>query len=181
MARPSNAFLQRNCLPKLQPCSNFARMKLKQIVEILKSRIVIAILSAIIFFISCWCPAFEVIIHSSLQNNVVNGAECLVFGGLGLLFCEICRWNIIWLANPVYIISMHLFVLLDSKTGQNIALILCLCSITMGFSFSFCSSILIGESGSPSDVGTHYIGYYLWVLSFVILLIGMLLYRKRIS
>ena len=159
----------------------FAHMKSKQIVEILKSRIVTAIVSSVIFFISCWCPAFEVIIYSSLQNDVVDGAVCLVWGWLGLLFCDICRWNIIWLANPIYIISMFLFVLLDSKTGQNIALILCLCSITMGLSFSLCSSILISESGSPSDVGTLYIGYYLWILSFVVLLIGMLLYRKRIS
>ena len=152
---------------------------MSKFVEILKSRIMIAILSSIIFYISCWCPAFEVII--SPQNNVINGFSCLFVGGLGLFLCEICLWNIIWLANPIYIISILLFVLLDSKKGQNIALILCLCSITMGLSFSLCPSILIGESGLPDDVGTLYIGYYLWVLSFVVLLIGILLHRKRIS
>ena len=152
---------------------------MSKFVEILKSRIVIAILSSIIFHISCWCPAFEVII--SPQNNVINGFSCLFVGGLGLFLCEICPWNIIWLANPIYIISIFLFVLLDSKKGQNIALILCLCSITMGLSFSLCPSILIGESGLPDDVGTLYIGYYLWVFSFVVLLIGILLHRKRIS
>ena len=152
---------------------------MSKFVEILKSRIMIAILSSIIFYISCWCPAFEVII--SPQNNVINGFSCLFVGGLGLFLCEICLWNIIWLANPIYIISILLFVLLDSKKGQNIALILCLCSITMGLSFSLCPSILIGESGLPDDVGTLYIGYYLWVFSFVVLLIGILLHRKRIS
>ena len=152
---------------------------MSKFVEILKSRIMIAILSSIIFYISCWCPAFEVII--SPQNNVINGFSCLFVGGLGLFLCEICPWNIIWLANPIYIISILFFVLFDSKKGQNIALILCLCSITMGLSFSLCPSILIGESGLPDDVGTLYIGYYLWVFSFVVLLIGILLHRKRIS
>ena len=132
----------------------------------LTSRIVIAILSSIIFYISCWCPAFEVR-HCTPPNDVIEGVLCLIMG--------------FWLANPIYVLSMLLFVLLDSKKGQNIALVLCLCSITMGLSFSLSSSLILDESGSPSSVGKLYIGYYLWVLSFVVLLIGMILYRKRIS
>ena len=154
-------------------------MKSKQIVELLKSRIVIAILSSGIFYISCWCPAFEVV-HLTQPNSAIEGVLCLVMGFLGVLVGTENPWNLIWLANPIYVLSMLLFVLLDSKKGQNVALILCLCSVIMGLSFSLCSSLLVDESGSPSSTGTLYIGYYLWVLSFVVLLIGILLYRKRI-
>lgn len=154
-------------------------MKSKQIVEILKSRIVIAILSSVIFYISCWYPAFEVIMTP--HNGVIEGVLCLVMGFLGVLVSTESPWNLIWLANPIYVLSMLLFLLLDSKKGQNVALILCLCSVTMGLSFSLCSSLMVDESGSPSNIGNLYIGYYLWGLSFVVLLIGILLYRKRIS
>lgn len=132
----------------------------------------------IIFYISCWYPAFEVILTP--QNGVIEGVLCLVMGALGVLVSTESPWNLIWLANPIYILSLLLFVLLDSKKGQNVALILCLCSVCMGLSFSLCSSLLVNESGSPSNIGTLYIGYYLWVFSFVVLLIGILLHRKRI-
>ena len=155
-------------------------MQRRSILEMLTSRIVIAILSSIIFYISCWCPAFEVR-HCTPPNGVVEGVLCLIMGFFGILVGTEDPWNLVWLANPIYVLSMLLFVLLDSKKGQNIALILCLCSITMGLFFSLSSSLILDESGSPSSVGKLYIGYYLWVLSFVVLLIGMLLYRKRIS
>lgn len=144
-----------------------------KIVKILRIRIVIALLSSIIFYCSCWYPAFEIDNH----NNVVDGVYCFVFGWLGMLLCIECLWNFIWLANPIYILSMLLFVLLDGKKDQNIALILCLCSIAMGLSFLFCPSLCTNESGSLSSVGALYIGYYLWILSFVVLLIGIILHR----
>ena len=150
-----------------------------KIKKILETRIAIATLSSVIFYVSCWCPAFEVR-HCTPPNDVIEGVLCLIMGFLGILVGTEDPWNLVWLANPIYVLSMLLFVLLDSKKGQNIALILCLCSITMGLSFSLSSSLILDESGSPSSVGKLYIGYYLWVLSFVVLLIGMLLYRKRI-
>ena len=148
-------------------------MIISKIVKILKTRIVIALLSSIILFWSCWYPAFEL----NYQNEIVEGAYCFVFGWLGLVCCIDCPWNIIWLANPIYILSMFFFIFLDGKKSQNIALILCLCSIAIGLSFFFCTSLCTSESGSPSDVGTLCIGYYLWILSFLVLLIGILLHR----
>ena len=153
-------------------------MIINKIVKILKTRIVMALLSSIIFYVSCWYPAFEVIMYNSSQNQIVDGGYCFVGGCLGLFYCFFCPWNIIWLANPIYILSMLLFVLLDGKRGKDIALALCLCSIVMGLSFLFCTSLCTSESGSPSDIGTLYIGYYYWILSFIILLIGMTLHRK---
>jgi len=151
-----------------------------KLVKIFRIRIVIALLSSIIFYCSCWYPAFE-ITHITTPSEVADGIYCFLFGWLGLVCCIDCPWNIIWLANPIYILSMLLFVLLDGKRDQNIALILCLCSIAMGLSFLFCTSLCINESGSPSGVGALCIGYYLWILSFIVLLIGIILHRVQYS
>lgn len=135
---------------------------------------IIASTSAIVFLIACFNPAFEVT-HITIPSDVAQGYACFIFGGFGI-YC-FYLWNFVWLANPLYILSLVSFAGIEDDKYVNKSIILSLCSVIIGISFYYCDSICINESGSPSGVGSLYLGYYLWVLSFIIQLVGVSLYK----
>ena len=135
-------------------------------------KLIIALLSLTLYLYSCFCPAFEVVTNELYENRIIHGYACFLFGWLGLP-CSI--WNLVWCLNPIYLLSMISFLLRKGKRSQNIAMSMCGCTVVVGLSFYFCDHACVDESGSKYELGKLFIGYYLWVLSFLILLSDMLL------
>lgn len=77
---------------------------------------------------------------------------------------------LIWLANPLYLLSLFL-VKKKSKYGITTISI----SIILAIIFANLNEILTSESGSTSKITELGNGYYLWLLSFVVLAIPSVL------
>lgn len=136
-----------------------------------KIKFIIALLSLIVYIFACFCPAFEVVTNELSENRIIQGYDCSLFGWL-VLPCSI--WNLIWCLNPIYFLSLISFVLCKGKKTQNITMSMCGCVVVAGLAFCFCNGICVDESGSKFVIGQLFIGYYLWVLSFVILLLDII-------
>lgn len=84
--------------------------------------------------------------------------------------------EIIWLANPLSVISIFL-LLMDKKSS----FIWSISALTLAISFSSWKELLGAESGSQAKIISLELGYYLWVLSILILTSGIYLYFKFVN
>ncbi len=76
--------------------------------------------------------------------------------------------QIIWLANPLSLIAIRHLVKNDGK-----AVWYSLIALSLAISFFFWNEILGSESGSMAKIISLEPGYYLWVLSILLLTIGI--------
>lgn len=128
------------------------------------------ILSIIVFIISLFQPAFFI---DRKDSDAYSDSLFLFalgwmsfFGGGFIPF-------IIWLANPIYLISIFL-INKSLKSGISMSLI----SILLALIFANLNSILTSESGSTSKITELGLGFYLWISSFVILFISSIINLK---
>ncbi|MNK64903.1 hypothetical protein D3C87_841880 [compost metagenome] len=132
------------------------------------------ILSLVILTISITQPAFYI---ESKEDPEAWADSWLLFlfgwtfplGGAFVPF-------LIWLANPIYIISI-IFTLKGKKIGFYLSFLASLIAI----SFIKFDSIITSESGRESPIKSLELGYKLWLTSLVIMSIGtgINLYFKR--
>ena len=109
-----------------------------------------------------------------------DGAATSLFDFGGGLFCVLCGWAglllhegilrvyfLSWFANFTYVIAIRHLI-----KNKHKAFIYWSCN-TVGLSliFAFCRQIIVDEAGHLKSI-TMASGYYLWVISFLILLIG---------
>lgn len=81
--------------------------------------------------------------------------------------------QVIWLANPLSLVSI--FLLLMNKRS---AFKWCLSALIIAVSFSSWNEILGNEGGSSAKIISLELGYYLWVLSILILTMGTYAYFR---
>lgn len=93
------------------------------------------------------------------------GSTALLGGGL--------LEEIIWLANPLCMVSIFLLVY-NNKTAKVLSFI----ALALAVSFSTWKEILGAESGAMARIVALESGYYLWILSIVILTSGTYIYFK---
>jgi hypothetical protein len=95
-------------------------------------------------------------------------------GAISFLGGGALEW-IIWLANPLYIFALSLFI------GSNRSSILIATMATaIALSFLGWHKILVAENGRMASIVGLSAGYWLWVSSLLILMIGSIGYfRKR--
>ena len=91
--------------------------------------------------------------------NVIFGWLVLILGGA----------NICWLANPLLIIAW----IIPYKNLQ-LKIILCSISNLLSFSFLFFKEIIKDEAGNYGEITGYALGYWLWFLSNLIYLLGIL-------
>tara|TARA_R110002012_G_scaffold320392_1_gene543860 strand:- start:15 stop:497 length:483 start_codon:yes stop_codon:yes gene_type:complete len=91
-------------------------------------------------------------------------------GGFGVFGGAFYEW-LIWLANPIFFIAIYLF-LKDKKKSK----ILSFLAVTIGLIFTQWKEILANEGGTKIPIVSLDIGYWLWIISFVIFYIGTLFY-----
>ena len=77
---------------------------------------------------------------------------------------------IIWLANPLYILTI-----IYTVQQQKLALLLSLTPIILAIVFMMLPTILTSESGSTSEITGIGLGFYLWFSAFIVLFFGVLM------
>ena len=130
---------------------------------------VITFIGLITFIISCFLPCFSV--RDSSFDYM--GYTALFFGWAGVFInSELTVYYISWYANILFLISLFI-------KRKCIGIILLTGSLILGCLFHGCPYIVINEAGKHSDIVSLQIGYYIWILSFFILLIGSILRYKE--
>ena len=78
-----------------------------------------------------------------------------------------------WLANPILFIAWECY-----KKKPKTSLILGVISILLMFSFLFVDEIIDNEAGTTAKVVFYGFGYWFWILSSLVLVIGNLIILK---
>ena len=101
--------------------------------------------------------------------NFGGGLFCIIFGWAGFLFHEgfLKIYFLSWFANFTYAIAIRHLI----RNQQKPFIYWSCCTIVLSFIFAFCPKIIADEAGHFKSI-TMASGYYLWVISFLILLIG---------
>ena len=101
-------------------------------------------------------------------NAYTNSLILLLMGWMSLLGGAILPF-VIWLANPLYFISI-IFVIKRKSEG----LYLSIGATLLSFIFSLLDTIMTSESGKSSLITGRGLGFKLWFASFIILALGLL-------
>ncbi len=105
-----------------------------------------------------------------LCNNY--GFLSLFFGWIGVFMLHIPAFT--WLANPL-LLGSWVFFRKNSKTS----FILSIIAFSLMLSFLLVDEIISNEAGTKSKVVFYGLGYYLWLLSSFIMLIGNYINRSK--
>lgn len=132
---------------------------------------------------SIWVTSVIVYIVSLTQTAIVyndydgqktfSSVSILFMGAISFLGGGILEW-IIWFANPLYIFSLSLFI------GSNRSSVLA-ATAAAGIALSFIAwnRILVAENGRTASIVALSTGYWLWVSSLLILMIGSIWYFRK--
>ena len=140
-------------------------------IKTIKSTLII--LSIIVFIISLFQPAF--FIDREDSDAYSNSLFLLALGWMSFLGGGFVPF-IIWLANPIYVISIFLI-----NKSIKFGIITSLVSILLALIFSNLNSILTSESGTTSKITELGLGFYLWISSFVILFVSSIVSLKSFN
>lgn len=97
-------------------------------------------------------------------GHCVNSFFALLFGFLPL---KTTIANLCWLANPLLFMSWIVFY----KNPKS-SLIFSLLASSFSFMFIFTNEVAVNEGGSPQQIESLEIGYWLWLSSIFIISIG---------
>lgn len=148
----------------------FYKLKLIKTLKISSSKIYLITVSFIVYIISLTQDALSA---NFSENKTLLGIEALFAGGLVILGGGLLEW-LIWLANPLYFLSI-LFLFKSDKRAKICSLL----ATILALSFMTWNEILVSESGHTEKINALGLGYWLWVLSLIILTIGIFLFIKK--
>ena len=103
-----------------------------------------------------------------------SGLLSLIFGWIGILMLHIPAFP--WLANPILLASWVLF-----KKKPKTSNILSIIAFILMLSFLLVDEIIDNEGGTTAKVISYGLGYWLWVLSSLIMIAGNLIFKKEIK
>jgi hypothetical protein len=126
----------------------------------------VIILSLILFLISLTQPAFF-IDRKDDPNAYSNSLILFLLGWMSLLGGAFIPF-IIWLANPLYFLSIFLII-----QKKYFGFITALGSTCLAIMFSQLNTVMTSESGNNSIIAGLGLGFKLWLSSFVVLAIGL--------
>lgn len=121
--------------------------------------------------------AFECFLVDGKPSIGSFGLIAFLLGWLNIDFI-----GLIWLANPLFLVSLFVFVF--SKKVK-LALILSLLAFILSVSFTQIGEIIKDEAGHIGQITDYLLGYWIWVISqfillIVLILINILNYKKPI-
>lgn len=107
--------------------------------------------------------------------NYGGGLFCLLFGWAGMLFHEglLKMYFLAWYSNITYLVAIICFI----KNKCKKSLIWSVPTLVLALIFAFCPEIITDEAGHTHSI-TMAEGYYLWIVSFFVLFIGVIIYHK---
>lgn len=97
-------------------------------------------------------------------NDGMSSFSALIVGILGII---VGGANLCWLANPLLLASW-IFFYSNAKASFILSLIACSISIM----FAFATHVAVDEAGTPREIQSLGPGYWLWLFSMLIILIG---------
>jgi hypothetical protein len=129
---------------------------------------------SVLLFVIC-LPLTSVTAFRNSINEVVKYPSfyILISGIISFMF-DLPQW-LIWLANPLYFLSIYLL-----KKGNSKSIYVSIISTLLAFSFLTFTGITITGSGRIDKIISLNWGYWIWVLSLSILTIGLVLNKVRI-
>tara|TARA_R110001606_G_C15135602_1_gene623904 strand:+ start:188 stop:733 length:546 start_codon:yes stop_codon:yes gene_type:complete len=133
----------------------------------LKNPNILILISILIFIIAC-----SQIVYCTNGNCGENwsGLAVLISGIFGIFIGGAC---ITWLANPLILISWLTF----KKT--KFSLVMSIIALLFGMSFLFFDEIIINEAGHYGKITGYEMGFYLWNLSLIIMIIRNIISLKN--
>jgi hypothetical protein len=132
-------------------------------------KIITIVLSLLIFGISL---SQNAVIVNYDEIKAVSSLEYFFMGSTAFIGGGLLE-QIIWLANPLCFFAIRFLIKNDDR-----AITLSVIALVLAISFSFWNEILGAESGAMAKIISLELGYYLWVLSILILTIGILINYK---
>tara|TARA_R110000822_G_scaffold210836_2_gene346502 strand:+ start:470 stop:910 length:441 start_codon:yes stop_codon:yes gene_type:complete len=134
-----------------------------------KKQKIFLLLSIGVFIISLtqksYCTSREVCRYFS-------GFLDLIFGWFGVFMLYIPTFP--WLANPLLLVSWILF-----RKKPKASFILSIVAFILMLSFLLVDKIITNEAGTKSKVVSYELGYWLWLFSSFIMLIGNSIHWKK--
>ena len=135
-------------------------------------QIVTVSLSAIVFIISL--TQYAVTINHDIIESV-SSWQYLTIGSVAIFGGGVLEW-LIWLANPLYVISIILFV-----KHYKLSMITAFLASFLAVIFSTWEEIRVDEKGISAKIIHFELGYYLWVSSILILTTGIFIFFRHRS
>ena len=129
------------------------------------------VISVIVYIVSLTQTA---IVYNDYDGQKTLGSfSALFMGAISFLGGGVLEW-LIWLANPLYIFALSLFI------GSNRSSIL-IATVASAIALSFIAwnDILAAENGRRAAIVGLSSGYWLWVSSLLILAIGSIFYFRK--
>ena len=139
-------------------------------------KIILVLIVLSIFGVSL---ANDAIVVQKIAEKIVQPTiNFFLMGSTAILGGGVLEW-IIWLANPICLISIIIFLYNDKQLKR--ALKFSFLALLLSGSFYFWKEILISESGATGKIISFENGYYLWFSSIFTLFVFQLLYYKSIE
>ncbi|MEO7173829.1 hypothetical protein [Flavobacterium sp.] len=126
--------------------------------------------SAIVYVISL--TQYVVTVEHDVIESI-SSWQYLTLGSVAIFGGGVLEW-LIWLANPLYIISMILFI-----KHYKISMITAFLASFLAVIFSAWEEIRVDEKGISAKIIHFDLGYYLWVSSILILTTGTFIYFRH--
>jgi hypothetical protein len=137
-----------------------------------KQKLYLTLFSGLVFLSSLTQIA---IASNDLEDRTLSGLAVLLMGGTVVLGGGLLEW-LIWLANPLYFVSIYLLIKGNSKAKATSII-----ATFVALSFSTWDNILVSTSGRTGKIDTLGTGYWLWVSSLVIFTVGALYIFRKIK
>ncbi len=102
----------------------------------------------------------------------VSSWQCLTLGSVSIFGGGFLEW-LIWLANPLYIISLILFI-----KHYKISMITSVLASFLAVIFFTWEEMNVDDKGGPVKINHLQPGYYLWASSILILTTGIFIYFR---
>lgn len=102
-----------------------------------------------------------------------SGLAILISGAFGFFTCPV---GFVWLSNPILFYSWRYR---NSKPKES--MIASLAAFVFGLSFLLFKRMMVNEGGSFEDIIGYRLGYWLWLSSSAIMLLGNLIVYKQQS
>jgi len=114
-----------------------------------------------------------IVINRNNDLESVPGSLYFFIGSIAIFGGGLFEW-IIWLANPLSLYSI-IYLTKDNRKALKTAPT----ALVIAISFRFWKEILGSESGAMAQIISFKYGYYLWILSIVILNCGIIFYFHK--
>lgn len=143
--------------------------------EVIKSPVPERVLTAftILYLLSLTGPAINYSYNNAIHT--LSAIEVFLMGGIAFIGGGMYE-SLIWLANPIGLLTVPWFIY-----NKRNAIVSAFTATIIALSYSLRSEVLAAESGSVGYITSLGWGYWLWVLSFVVLTTGVTYYYVRID